>query len=97
VACGADAKGEQEAADVEPGDRGVGVPRPSVANNPAPASDPTVRAESDVVREAPIALTKRSAGMVSATRALRIARSDGRTSPAIAAMTNTCSGRNVAV
>ena len=31
-----------------------------------------------------MALTKRSGGIVSATSALRIARSDGRTSPAIA-------------
>ncbi len=69
---------------------------PTAANRPAPASDPTMRAESDVVREAPMALTKRSGGMVSATRALRIARSDGRTRPATVAMMNTCSGRSAA-
>ena len=44
-----------------------------------------------------MALTKRSGGMVSATSALRMALSDGRTMPAIVAMTNTCSGRSVAV
>jgi hypothetical protein len=44
-----------------------------------------------------MALTKRSMGMVSATSALRIARSDGRTSPAMPAMTKTCSGRSVPV
>ena len=56
-----------------------------------------VRAESDVVRDAPMALTKRSTGMVSATRALRIARSDERISPAVAAMMKTCSGRSTPV
>ena len=44
-----------------------------------------------------MALTKRSGGMVSATSALRIARSDGRTRPAIVAMTNTYSGRSAPV
>ena len=48
-----------------------------------------MRAESDVVREAPIALMKRSGGMVSATSAARMARSAGRTRPATAAMMKT--------
>jgi hypothetical protein len=44
-----------------------------------------------------MALMKRSAGIVSATSALRIAKSDGRTSPAIPAMMKTCTGRNTSM
>ncbi len=58
-------------------------------NNPAPASEPTIRAESDVVRDAPIAAVNRSIGIVSATSALRIARSDDRIRPEQSATTNT--------
>lgn len=45
-----------------------------------------------MVRATPIAAISRSVGMVSATRALRIARSDGRTRPEMAASTNTTMG-----
>ena len=54
---------------------------PNSANTPAPVSAPATRAESEVVREMPMAAVSRSAGMVSATSATRTPRSEGRTMP----------------
>ena len=55
----------------------------------APVSAPATRAESEVVREMPMAAVSRSAGMVSATSATRTPRSEGRTMPIRPVMTST--------
>ena len=60
---------------------------PVAAMIAAPASGPKMREQSDVVPAAPIAVISPSGGMIVATKALRIARSDGRTNPANVAAT----------
>ncbi len=65
---------------------------PSVANRPAPVSAPAMRAESDVMRDIPIAPVNCSCGTVSAINAARRPRSDGRTSPIAATSTSTITG-----
>jgi hypothetical protein len=65
---------------------------PNAANSPAPASAPAMRAESDVVREIPIALVSRSNGIVSAVNAPRNPMSEGRTIPVSAARQQTSNG-----
>ena len=65
---------------------------PSQATTPAPASAPAMRAESEVMREMPSAPSKCRGGKVCAISALRIIMSDGRTSPAKAAISSTVMG-----
>ena len=68
------------------------MPEPTAATRVAPERAPTMRAESAVVRDTPMARISRSDGMVSPTRRLRIVMSDGRTSPITVPMTNTTPG-----
>ena len=62
---------------------------PSAANMPAPVRAPAMRAESIVVRDRLMALTRYACGMVLATSAPRTPRSDGRISPKIDARMKT--------
>jgi hypothetical protein len=62
---------------------------PKRTNIPAPASAPTMRAESEVVREMLIAPIRRSFSIVAAMSAPRTPRSEGRTRPIRKAMTKT--------
>ncbi len=66
---------------------------PNAANKPAPASEPAIRAESDVVRDTPMVAISRSAGIVSGDEGVpnRLVRTAG-ISPDRVVTANTCSG-----
>ena len=65
---------------------------PNKATTPAPAKAPAMRAESEVMREMPSAPSKCRGGKVCAIKALRIIMSEGRSTPAKAAISNTVKG-----
>ena len=70
---------------------------PISATPAVPASAPTTRAVSEVVREMPSAPSSMPGGMVCPTSTWRITMSEGRIRPAIAAMANTCQACSVSL